>query len=81
MDMKFNTSTFILTGVIFLAIVVFGLYPIYVRKACLNEARALADSVASAESGLLQKGMDIKSANYSQLRDDRYSQCLAEHGL
>ena len=80
--MKSNFPIYILSGVVIIAILVFGFYPMFVRRSCLKEARKMADSVANAESNMLQKGLNIiKTSDYTQVRDDRYSQCLAEHGL
>ena len=60
----------------------FGIRPESIRKQCLVEARKRADQIAEMEMNVENRGLSItRKADYEKVRDDRFGQCILEHGL
>ena len=56
--------------------------PNSVRQACLQQARTMARSAIEAEQNVQNAGLPItKQVDYDKLLNDRYRNCMLEHGF
>lgn len=53
-----------------------------IRKDCVTESIKLAGDVVTMETSLESTGLPItQKADYEKLRDERFKNCILEHGL
>lgn len=76
------TISFLLIAMFSICFYWFGIRPSNIRKSCITESKKLAQSVVENEIQLELKGFSItKKADYNDLRDESFKNCLLEKGL